>query len=317
MRAATVLVEEFKSALQDYLATGEEAALHHGYELGRRALRDGLGIVELTALHHEALGTLLLLPEALRHGAQALRRGQEFLLEVLSPFEMASRQFQEAIAVHRRLNERLEDESRRIAHALHDEAAQMLVSVHIALDLLAREVPASARERLRAAKDLLNEIQLQIRRLSHELRPTVLDDMGLIPGLEFLAEGMSARIGIPIKVAGSIDGRLPHVVEIALYRIVKEALSNVARHAAARSAVVEVHQDDAAVHCSVRDNGIGFDESAAMSPQRQRGLGLLGIRERLAALGGNLKIVSAPGRGTELQITIPLGGKDADPDHPA
>lgn len=206
----------------------------------------------------------------------------------------------------RHLNETLEQESRRIAHALHDEAGQLLAAVDIALDEFAHEVPPTAQPHLQEVKGLLDQIEAQLRHLSHELRPTILDDLGLVPALEFLAEGVSARTGLSVTVDGPTTGRLPLAIETALYRTVQEALTNVTKHAQAKSVSVQVKRENRRLRCTIHDDGIGFDVSAVLARRGERGLGLIGIRERLDALGGRLQITSAPGQGTELAITIPL-----------
>lgn len=206
----------------------------------------------------------------------------------------------------RRLNETLEQESRRIAHALHDQAGQLLAAVDIALDEFAHELPPSAQPHLQEVKGLLDQIETQLRHLSHELRPTILDDLGLVPALEFLAEGVSARTGLAVTVDGPTTGRLPLAIETALYRTVQEALTNVTKHAQAKCVSVQIMREDRRLRCTIRDDGIGFDVSAVLARKGERGLGLIGIRERLDALGGRLRITSAPGQGTELAITIPL-----------
>ena len=145
-----------------------------------------------------------------------------------------------------------------------------------------------------------------MRHLSHELRPVILDDFGLVAALEFLAQGVSQRTALVITVESTIEGRLSAVVETALYRILQETLTNVSKHAHAKRVCVRLHQDVRTISCSIEDDGIGFDASAVCHNRDKTGLGLIGIRERLAALGGALSIVSAPGRGTTVEVTIPL-----------
>jgi signal transduction histidine kinase len=205
----------------------------------------------------------------------------------------------------RRLHELLEQEARRIAHALHDEASQVLASVYLALAELASDLPAPARQRVERISALLDLVGEQLRCLSHELRPVVLDDLGLVPALESLAEGVSKRTGVVITIDSSIQDRLPRVVETALYRILQEALSNVSRHARASQVTIHLQRAPGMIACSVRDNGIGMD-LAAVPQRRDGGLGLIGIRERLAALRGTLSITSLPGQGTDLGVLIPL-----------
>ena len=153
-------------------------------------------------------------------------------------------------------------------------------------------------------KGLLDRIEEQLRRLSHELRPLILDDLGLIAALDFLSLGFAARHALEIHVRGSIEERLPGPIADRRYRIVQEALNNVAKHARAATVTIAVSRDARHVSCSVRDDGVGFDPEATRVGDH--GIGLLGVRERLTPLGGVLGITSAPGIGTELRVTIPL-----------
>jgi signal transduction histidine kinase len=219
---------------------------------------------------------------------------------------MTHRGFREAVFALRRLNELLELEVKRIAHALHDEAGQLLVAVHLALADLDRDLPAPLRERLGRVNGLLDQVDEQLRRLSHELRPTVLDDLGLVPAIQFLAEGVSKRTNQAIFVHASLKGRLPAAVEIALYRIVQEALTNTAKHSRAKNVHIQVDRSDGLVRCSVCDDGGGFDVPTVLARKGDGSLGLLGMQERLHAVGGSLQIQSSPGRGTSLLIKIPL-----------
>ncbi len=302
--SGTLLEGEYRSALQAYLEGAGEKALQRAYELGRRAISSGVGVLELATLHHQAIVTLLQRAAPPEQG-RLLTEASAFFVESLSPFEMAYSGYQESALALRRLNEMLEEEAKRIAHALHDEAGQLLTSVHLALEEIASALP-DTRERLRAVRGLLDGIEDQLRRLSHELRPTILDDLGLVPALEFLAQGISSRAGITIRVVATSEKRLPPAVETALYRIVQAALSNVARHAEAKSARVDIRREEARIVCRVRDDGKGFAVVEGPARQGERGLGLVGIRERLRAIGGALEIDATPGTGTELLITIPL-----------
>jgi PAS domain S-box-containing protein len=200
-----------------------------------------------------------------------------------------------------------EEESRRIARELHDEAGQVTASIHLALAEIDEELPEGARRRLNGVRELLDELEHRLRRLSHELRPTILDDLGLGPALEFLAKGFTARSGISAAVDGTTKGRLAPVVETAVYRIVQEALTNIARHARATRASIRLSREAKALRCSIRDNGVGLrGDPFAAGLSGRRGLGLLGIRERLDALGGKLNVRSRPGIGTELRVNIPI-----------
>jgi signal transduction histidine kinase len=303
------LVPQYAAALQEYLAGGGEGVLRRAYELGRQALADGLGVLEMAVLLHRALRTVRPRGRTPEERAEMAAAMEEFFLECLSPFEMAHRGVQEANSALRRLNEMLEEVAKRIAHSLHDEAGQLLGSVYVALEELAWDLPPARRERLQKMRELLDETSEQLRRLSHELRPTILDDLGLLPAVEFLAEGVSKRTGLSITVEGSMEGRAGTSIETALYRIVQEALNNVTRHARATSVSVRFRREARQIRCSIRDDGVGFDVPRVVAGQDKQGLGLSEIRERVDALGGILEIASARGQGTELRLTIPCGDR--------
>jgi signal transduction histidine kinase len=205
----------------------------------------------------------------------------------------------------RRINERLEAEVRRIARALHDEAGPLLVSVHLALKETVRDVPPAARQQLADVAERLNQVEDKLRHLSHELRPPMLDEEGLVPALRFLADGVAARRGLAIALQNRIGARLPSLVETAVYRVVQEGLANVCRHAKASQAWVSLFSEGGELHCIVRDDGVGMKAAARRSAGR-RGLGLVGMQERLVALGGTLGVSSRPGHGTELHARLPL-----------
>src|SRR6266571_512258 len=210
------LTDHYAAALREFLSVAGEAALQQAYEVGRRAIGDGVGVLELVALHHDVLDGILRERKEPESCVRAVAEAGRFLAESVSPFEMTHRNFQEGVAALRRLNEMLEEEARRIAHALHDDAGQLLVSVHLALEEAAAGLPARPRERLKKIRGLLDEIEKHLRRLSHELRPTILDDLGLLPALEYLAQGVAARSDVPIAVKGPRGPRLPTAIETAL-----------------------------------------------------------------------------------------------------
>lgn len=305
------LTAEYREALRGYLADGGEAPLHKAYELGRQALASGIGVLALVDMHHAAVAELLQTgPPDAAALARRLRTSGRFLLESLSPFEMMQLGNQESNAALRRLNEILEEEAKRIAHILHDEAAQLLATAYLELAEILREAPpAQVRlhvEKITAHLDLVRE---QLRRLSHELRPPILDQLGLLPALRFLADGFRKRSDLDITINNCTEsrGRFPATIETALYRAVQEALNNVSRHAQATGAEVTIRNTKWTVSCVIKDDGKGFDPSPPSGDAAPRGLGLLGIQERVSSLHGSFKVNSAPGAGTELSISIPLG----------
>ncbi|HEV2522886.1 MAG TPA: ATP-binding protein [Candidatus Acidoferrales bacterium] len=302
------LAEPYLKGLQEYLSGGGEDALGRGYEFGRTALTDGHSILEILHVHHIALKRLLEDARGPEAASAVLRDAGTFLAEVLAPYEMTHRGFREAVTALRHLNEMLELEVKRIAQALHDEAGQLLIAVHLALADLDRDLPPAFHDRVGNVKSLLDEIDGQLRRLSHELRPTILDDLGLVPALEFLAEGVSKRTKQAIFVHASLKDRLPTTVEIALYRIVQEALTNAAKHSRAGNVHIQLDRSAGQVRCLIHDDGTGFDVPTVLDRKGDCGLGLLGIQERLNAMGGTLHIQSSLGRGTKLLIKVPVEG---------
>lgn len=210
-----------------------------------------------------------------------------------------------------------EEAARRIAHRLHDESAQMLATVYLGLAVIARDCPDSTVKKINMVIEQLDEVREQLRGLSHELSPPILDQLGLMPALESLAKGVRDRSGLKIVVCGNITN-LPRLVGAVLYRVVQEALSNVVRHAKATEALVRLSIENNTVFCSVSDNGIGLKtpdqhQNAVIARAHGsvqgvplHGLGLAGIHERVTALKGRCRITSRPTGGLQLQVEIPL-----------
>src|SRR4029077_21272676 len=304
--------EQYRLSLREYAGGGGEPALGRAYELGRRALTEQKSLVEMASLHHQAVLGLVGDAESGKRREKLLRASAEFLAECLSPYEMAHRGFQDAVKALRQLNETLEEEIKRIAYAVHDEAGQLLVAVHLALAEVAPELPEPQQVQVARIKELLNQVEKHLRRYSHELRPTILDDLGWIPAIRFLAEGISKRAGVPIHIDTAVSGRLSSAIETALYRIVQEALTNAVKHAKASNVWIRAWREDLVLCCSIRDDGGGFDSSHAHTAAGRKGLGLIAMQERVSAIGGTLHIESRPGVGTELCIRLPLEGDHAN-----
>jgi signal transduction histidine kinase len=293
---------DYRGALFDYVACGSEAPLARAYQLGRDAIAAGRSIPDIVGIHGAVLQELLA-------GAAGARTDDlvdaavQFLAESLSPFEMTHRGYRDSLIAWRHINQTLEQEIKRIAHSLHDESGQLLVSVHLELAKLAREVPAAG-SHVERCQHLLESIERELRQLSHELRPAVLDDLGWLAAIEFLAAAVTGRTQIPIEVRSGITQRLPAAAEIALYRVVQEALTNAVRHADASCVRVEIEQRPDGLHGVITDDGVGFEVEACV---RNGGFGLKGMRERLEAVGGSLRVISAPGSGAEIRFGLPLG----------
>lgn len=201
-----------------------------------------------------------------------------------------------------------EEERRRIARELHDELGQRLTALKMELASLSG-AGAERSNRLPAMLAMLDETVASLRRIAGDLRPLMLDDLGLNAAIEWLAAEASKRLGIRVRAEldelPEVDGR----VAIALYRMVQEALTNVARHARAHTVGVELRRAADGLHLTVRDDGVGFPARAL---QREGRFGLLGMRERAELLGGRLEIDNPPGGGARVRVHLPPG-----PDEPA
>jgi signal transduction histidine kinase len=203
----------------------------------------------------------------------------------------------------RRIVEAQEMERRRLARELHDETGQALTS--ILLGVKAIRAAATSAEAEVAESDVRAQIvqALQdVRALAVELRPAALDDFGLVAALERLAETFEARSGLVTVVQANVAGRLPTEVETVLYRVVQEALTNVVKHAGAEHVSIVVRSRDGVVAATIDDDGRGF----AHEDVREDALGLLGMRERLALVGGTLEVESSPDSGTTIAAEVPI-----------
>jgi signal transduction histidine kinase len=202
-----------------------------------------------------------------------------------------------------------EEERASVAREIHDELGQSLTAVKIDLSWLARRLSrrnGQMLERIRSTLQLADSIIQSVRRISTELRPSVLD-LGLAAAVEWQAQEFQSRTGIQCKVRLLTQEMYEPSVSTALFRILQETLTNVARHArATRVEVVKQKQRDGLV-LRIRDNGRGFDPA---DPSLSKSLGLLGMRERAAILGGKVIIASAPGKGTTVTAWIPLLSPD-------
>lgn len=300
----------YEQALIRYLEDGGENALHEAYEYGRRALDAGLQLLNFISLHQQALANAIK-PSLLPTAAQT-EAATAFLMEGLSPYEMLLISNAESNAALRRLNQILEEEARRIAHTLHDEAAQMLATVYLEIAEIRREKPTrKITIHLDNVISGLDQVREQLRRLSHELRPPILDRLGLLPALRFLTEGFHKRDGLEIEICDqtATNSRFAQPIETAIYRAVQEALNNIVKHARASHAGIRIWTEDNWVMCNIIDNGIGFEPPKPGSDLEMRGLGLLGIQERISSLHGSFTIISKPGRGTELRIKVPVASE--------
>ncbi len=199
-----------------------------------------------------------------------------------------------------------EDERKRIARELHDSTSQSLTSLLVGLRHLEEATdPEAAKTRLAEIRKTVNSTLDEVHALAWQLRPSVLDDLGLAAALQRYIGDYQTRYALQVDfVFRNLAERLPIEVETTLYRVIQEGLTNIARHAKAHNASILLEQRAASVRVILEDNGVGFDADAVTYSQKS--LGLQGIRERVALLNGTLVIESQPGQGTSLFIEIPL-----------
>jgi PAS domain S-box-containing protein len=205
----------------------------------------------------------------------------------------------------RRLVEVQEAERRHIARELHDEIGQILTGLNLSLELASRLPTEQRDERLAYARDMVESLMSQVREMSLELRPPMLDDLGLLPALLWYCERYTNQTGVRVLLKHTgIERRFAPEIEIAVYRIVQEALTNVARYAGVGEATVRLWLSHDVLGLQIEDQGIGFEPEAALSSAASSGLS--GMHERTLLLGGELQIESEPGKGSRLAVELPL-----------
>ncbi|HTP50881.1 MAG TPA: ATP-binding protein [Anaeromyxobacteraceae bacterium] len=260
--------------------------------------------------------------------AQALEKMRESLRDLIGIVATANQQLEKRVEertaelaqVNAQLREReralanlyekvvaaQEDERKRIARELHDDTSQSLAVLVMALDGAMATLKAGGVPRLEEAKALAVRTIEEVHRMILDLRPSVLDDLGLLSAIRWYAERHLAPRGLSVRCEFEAkDRRLPAAFETAVFRVCQEAMSNIARHAQAESVLIQVSESGGALHIEIEDDGRGFDPEN-ISRAHRRPFGLMGIRERVELLGGQVRIDSAPGKGTRLHIDVPV-----------
>jgi len=223
-------------------------------------------------------------------------------------------------ALTKRVVQAQEAERGRVALELHDHITQLLCAILVRSQTLADQLPAhegvAKREAIKL-REMLGETADEVERISRNLRPGVLEQLGLIDVLQNISTEFAKRTGASLKlVCMPMPARLPAVIELALYRIVQEALRNVELHARARHVTIKLKKPGNFVQLNIKDDGIGFDlDHLPARRKRKDGLGLISVRERATYVGGVLKVISARGIGTEIEIRVPLAATRARTTH--
>jgi len=257
------------------------------------------------------------LAESLEAMRQRMRAAQDAIEQTNRELEarVAERTARLGELLHQTINAQ-EDERRRLARELHDETAQTLAALSIALDRARDEADGDASRSLshiRAAREIAGRLLAETRQLILGLRPTVLDDMGLLPAIRWYAESTLSDQGVEVTIdVEGLPDRFPAAIEVTLFRIVQEAITNVAKHAHAGHVRIHLGLLDGAVRITVADDGRGFDVPKALeSGSGAQSVGLLGMLERVRLLNGSMEIQSSPGVGSTVRVDAPIIGEGA------
>ena len=360
--------EEYGLALQHYLAQRQESNLERAYELGRKACAVGLGVLQVSKIHQEAMTRLLTASPRLATRPAALEAAGTFVMEVLSPFEATHRGFHEInlklLELNRTLSQRNQDlsesnrslqmevterkrtatalresqeyyqvlfnearqmqedlrrlstqvlrvqeeERNRISRELHDEIGQALTAIHVHLTLASRQMGVGTKictHAIGTALRVLEETMESVHRFARELRPQMIEDLGLVPTLRSYLKAFGQRTSLRVGFrACKAAEKIGNNQKAALYRVLQESLTNVSKHADAKQVMVTLRAIKKRICMEIKDNGKGFE--VAKSPNRKSRLGLLGMQERMRLLGGDFGVHSKPGQGTMIRVQVPF-----------
>jgi len=247
---------------------------------------------------------------------------KEQLLVLAAELEMALKNIKTTTSLRmqtqrlKRLSNRLidiqESERRRLARDLHDDTGQALTALKMSLEITRNELSVASdhtAERLNDAVALADDTLEKLRAISHNLRPPTLDTVGLDSALEGLCKGFTQRTQMPVSYVGMDTAEISNPIDICLYRILQEGLTNCAKHGQASHVEVSLKRNGEVVQLSIQDNGQGFDLADTLSDQNETGIGLIDMQERLESLNGRMNVYSRPGAGARLVATIPLEEK--------
>lgn len=298
---------DYREAFGAYLDEAPESRQAGAQLLASDALQAGGSLSHLMENVVSAVTDAVRTADGPAQVSRVLDATEAFVHDSISPYESQWQAALDAIRGLRAQNDRLEERVRRIAHEIHDSSAQFLASVHTELHRATEAAPDEIMPRLQRIHTLLNQVESDLHRFSHELRPTILDDLGLVPALHELSRSVGREKGMVIAVEGPPDGRYSPAIEIALYRTVQDALSGVEKYGRTKRVRVRVETSENEIRCSINDDGPGRGKATSRPSWVERGSALIGIRERLAPLGGTLSCESrTDGRGSWLLASIPL-----------
>jgi signal transduction histidine kinase len=240
-------------------------------------------------------------------------------IEIMQDISVRKRAEEQNILLSRRLLSVAEETSKRLARDLHDELGQALTALHFGMEVLHQTLPddlVSQKKRCTELIRLIEQVSDTTRNIISQLRPAMLDHLGLLPTLEWYVEDFRNRMGglsVEFEAIG-LKQRLDAEVETVLYRIIQEGLHNVVKHANAKNVTIHLTHSYPDLILTIKDDGVGFNQSENImsSGARHQGIGILGMRERIASVGGRLEVRSKPGRGTLIRAEVPVGGMKRD-----
>jgi signal transduction histidine kinase len=240
---------------------------------------------------------------------KALKKSEQYSRQLLAESLVLQRQSRN---LSRQILVAQEEERKRISRDLHDQVAQALVGINVHLTTLTQQATVESKglkQKIARTQRLVEKSVNIVHRFARELRPTVLDDLGLIPALHSFMKSFTKRTGIHIRFTTITTGRieqLDNATRTVLYRVAQEALTNVARHAQASLVEVNIEKLPNAICLKIKDNGKSFQVDRVLHAKKNTRLGLLGMRERVEMVGGSFGVESAPGKGTTIRAQIPF-----------
>jgi signal transduction histidine kinase len=289
-----------------------QSADQHWRAYGAAALKAGLETVyckPITSTLGQSLGVLSVYGQRVEPPETARLQLFDKIAHVTSIAIERERSEQTLRRLSRLILNAQEAERRHLARELHDGVSQILSSVAFRVESVLRDLPPgnqAVRREAAKLRFLMQRAVREVRRISENLRPSELDELGLVPAIRELCDEFKERTGLAVQFnVPAVAERFSGDLELALYRVLQEALTNIEKHAGATEVILQLNWNDAFVTLNVRDNGKGLPAQPATSGPSRTGMGLVDMRERCAFLGGGLSIRSEPGFGTEIAVCVP------------
>jgi len=335
------LSRQYAATLHGYLVLQQETLLQHAYELGREAVASGMSLLDMARIHQQGLASCLALPLTSEQITRTLKAAETFFVETLPPFEAARRGFYDANQRLRQLNQELErrntelaaanlalrdlskqilhveeEERKRISRELHDEVGQALTAIHIDLDLMMGDGGSDVQtlqEGVAGVRSLLQQTMQTVHRFAHELRPAMLDELGLLPALRSYLKAFGERCSLEVHITGHAGVEsLNSDQKTVLFRVAQESLTNVSKHAQATRVDIRLRKFNNAVQMQIKDDGKSFRVNGLLAARKKRKrLGLFGMQERVRLVNGRFTLESKPGIGTIVRVEIPINAEDS------